>query len=117
MQTHNLINRNQERRYVITVVGLRFIMSQHPEQIKIDELKALRKRDIEQLWNEISKLHSKVLRIAYLPYMDETSRLMVRGSAGALGLFYVGALKNKAGKKFLSLKTADIRQLEDLGYT
>jgi len=117
MQRYNLIMRDETRRYHLTGIGLRFLMSQNPEHITIQELKAQRKKDVQRLWRKVRQLHEKVFNLVYLPGADEVSKMMWGASGGAFGLFYVGALKNKTGKEILVITTPDVKELERLGYT
>ena len=117
MQRYNLIIRDESRKYHLTAIGLRFLMSQNPEHITIEDLKAQRKKDAQRLWHEVRQLNEKVFKIVYLPYADEITRIMWSGSGVALGLIYIGALKDKAGKEILAITTPEVKELEDLGYT
>jgi len=117
MQHYNLILRDEKRRYHTTVLGLMFLMSLKPAQYSKDELKSQRKRDIDRLWAEARRLQEKVLRILWLPYADETSKLLFGASGGSPDLIYIGALKTKDGKAVLSFKTPGMDELQKLGYT
>jgi len=117
MQRYHLIIRDETRKYHLTGIGLRFLMSQSPEHITINDLKAQRKRDVQLLWHKVRQLHEEVFNIIKLPYADEASRIFWEASGGSLGLFYIGALKDKAGKEILSITTPDVEELERLGYT
>ncbi|MGO9645039.1 MAG: hypothetical protein ACLPY5_09860 [Candidatus Bathyarchaeia archaeon] len=117
MQRYHLITRDETRKYHLTGLGLRFLMSQNPEHITIDDLKAQRKKDLQRLWDKVRRLHEEVFNIIHLPYADEASKIFWEASGGSLGLFYIGALKDKAGKEILSITTPDIEELERLGYT
>jgi len=116
MQRANLVLRDEMRRYHITIIGLVFLMSS-PQQISPDEVKSQRKKDITMLWRQVHELQEKVLRIIWLPYADEFSRDFMKWSGGSPDLVYIGALKSRDGKKILSFKTPDIKELQRLGYT
>jgi len=116
MQRYNLIMREETRKYHLTIVGLRFLMSQKSEQISPDELKAQYKKDFERIWSEVDKLRKKVLRVMWLPYADATSKDFMLW-AGGPDLIYIGALRKADGKKILSWRTPDIKELQRLGYT
>jgi predicted transcriptional regulator len=116
MGHYGLIMRDQEKRYHITIVGLQFLMSINPTLISNEELTTRKKKDAATLWRQVRKLHEKVLRLAWLPYRDETSRLLFNASGGRLGLIYIGALKDAKGHQFLSFKTPDLPELKRLGY-
>lgn len=117
MQRYHLIIRDETRKYHLTGIGLRFLMSKTPEHITIGDLKAQRKRDVLRLWHKVRQLHEEVFNIMNLAYTDEASKIFWEASGGSLGLFYIGALKDKAGKEVLSITTPEISELERLGYT
>ncbi len=117
MQRFHLIIRDETRKYHLTGIGLRFLMSQYPEHITIDDVRAQRKRDVQRLWHKVRQLHEEVFNIIKLPYADEASKIFWEASGGSLGLFYIGALKDKAGKEILSITTPDVDELQRLGYS
>jgi hypothetical protein len=116
MGYYGLIMRDQRKRYHITIVGLQFLMSINPTLISKEEVTARTKKDEATLWRQVRKLQEKVLRVAWLPYADETSRLLFSASGGCLGLVYIGALRDAKGREILSFKTPDLRELKRLGY-
>ncbi len=116
LQHYGLILRDPERTYHITIIGLSHLMSLYPGLVSRDDVKTQHKRDHDRLWEQVRKLHEEVLRITWLPYADRASRLMFGASGGALGEVFIGALKTKQGKKLLSVKTATLEELRNLGY-
>lgn len=117
MQEHNLVIRGQKRRYHVTIIGLMFLKSLNPVMISGDELKGQKRRDLERLWDQVHALQKKVLLIAWLPYADETSKLMAIGGSG-LGpdLVLIGALKSHDGEQILRIESPGLRTLQELGY-
>jgi predicted transcriptional regulator len=116
MQHYGLIMTDDKGRYHLTIIGLRFLMSADPIHISEDELRARRKKDTAILWRQVHKLQEKVLRVAWLPYADEGSRLLFKASGGGPDLIYIGALRNAKGRQVLSLTTPDLPELKRLGY-
>jgi hypothetical protein len=119
LQYHNMILRDERRIYHITAVGVCYLMSLNPTLLsefkRRKKLRTQRTQDEEQLWNELRRLQDKILRITWLPYADETSRLIAGASGLGVGV-YLAALKSKDGKHVLCFKTPGVKELKALGY-
>jgi DNA-binding HxlR family transcriptional regulator len=117
MQGHTLITRDESRRYHATVIGLLVLMSLNPTMITKDELRAQKRRDVTRLWREVHALQEKVLRLTWLPYADESSKLLFQSSGLGPDLVLIGALKSKDGKEILTFQGPGLKMLQRLGYT
>jgi len=117
MQRYNLITRDENRRYQMTIIGLLFLMSLKPTMVSKDELRAQRKRDLTRLWREVRTLQERVLRIMWLPYADQASKMFFSASGMGPDLVLIGALKSKEGKEILTVRGPGLTTLQELGYT
>jgi hypothetical protein len=117
MQRNNLITRDENRRYHMTIIGLLFLMSLKPTMVSKDELRAQRKRDVARLWRKVRALQEEVLRITWLPFADEASRMFFRASGMGPDLVLIGALKSRDGKEVLTVRGPGLTTLQELGYT
>lgn len=107
---YNRFIEKKNRRYHVAKLGSTFLMNLKPIQIQMAASdRAKRKRELIQLWDQVRRLHLKILQKKGLSPL-------LRVAIEQTGLLYVGALRTRDGKRFISIKTPDLEELRRLGW-
>jgi len=105
--------------YHITNLGMQYLMSLKTVEFSLDLIRKKYRSAFLALWNQVYQVHEKARRIDEKS-ADRWSKMMRDASYMKLynpDLIWVAAFKGKDGRKYLSIRPADVEDLRKLGYS